>query len=211
MALIDRLAAVVFDVGGVLYSWDPRALYAKLISDPARLDWFLANVITPEWHFQHDAGRPATETTAELIEQHPDERDLIESYVPRWLETIPGPVAGMDELVDELAVRGMKLFAITNFSHEFWPRFRATAPVFRHFANVVVSGEERLMKPDPAIYALGIARFGVEPGRTLFVDDREENVEAARAAGFPGHRFVDEPTLRGQLFDPVSWSPVHQP
>lgn len=199
VALIDRLGAIMFDIGNVLYSWDIRALYAKLILDQARLDWFLANVITPEWHFQHDGGRDAADTTAELIAQYPDERDLIEAYVPRWLETIPGPVPGMIALVDELAAAGMPLYAITNFSHEFWPRFRATAPVFGHFQGVLVSGEERLVKPDPAIYALAIERFGVEPGATLFVDDREDNVEAARAAGLMGHRFVDEPTLREAL------------
>lgn len=63
--------SVVFDVGGVLYDWHPRHLYSKLIDDPARLDWFLANVITLEWHFQHDAGRPFAETSAELIERFP--------------------------------------------------------------------------------------------------------------------------------------------
>ncbi len=204
MALIDRLGAIVFDVGNVLYSWDIRALYAKLIPDPDRLDWFVANVVTPEWHFQHDAGRDAADTTAELIARYPDERALIEAYVPRWLETIPGPVAGMIELVDELAAREMPLFAITNFSHEFWPRFQAVAPVFRHFRDVLVSGEERLVKPDPAIYALAIRRFAIDPARTLFVDDREDNIEAAREAGLIALRFVDEPTLRAQLFDPAS-------
>lgn len=208
MALIDRLGAVVFDVGNVLYSWDIRALYAKLIDHPARLDWFLANVVTPEWHFQHDAGRDAVDTVDELIERFPAERVLIEAYVPRWLETIPGPVPGMIELVDELAARGVPLFAITNFSHEFWPRFRATAPVFAHFQDVLVSGEERLVKPDPAIYARAIERFGIAPARSLFVDDREENVVAARAAGFHALRFVDEAGLRTLLYsDAASLDP----
>jgi len=197
--LIDRLDAVVFDVGNVLYSWDIRALYSKLIDDPARLDWFVGNVVTPEWHFQHDAGRDLADTSAELVALYPKERELIEAYGPRWLETIPGPVPGMIALVDELAARGTALYAITNFSHEFWPRFRETAPVFAHFRDVLVSGEERLVKPDPAIYALAIAWFGVNPARTLFVDDRADNVEAARAAGFQAVQFVDEPHLRTYL------------
>ena len=200
MALIDRLHAVVFDIGNVLYSWDIRTLYAKLIPDADRLDWFLADVVTPEWHFQHDAGRDSADTVAELVAQYPGERALIEAYVPRWLETIPGPVPGMIALVEEIAARAMPLYAITNFSHEFWPRFRATAPVFAHFRDILVSGEERLVKPDPAIYALAIRRFGIDPASALFVDDRAENVEAAHAAGFVARQFVDEPTLRAQLF-----------
>lgn len=199
MALIDRLGAVVFDVGNVLYNWDIRHLYGKLIDDPARLDWFCENVVTPEWHFQHDVGRDLADTSAELIARYPDERNLIEAYGPRWLETIPGPVPGMIKLVDDIAAHGLPLFAITNFSHEFWPRFRETAPVFRHFHDVLVSGEHGLVKPDPAIYALAVRRFGIDPACALFVDDRADNVEAAREAGFQAVRFVDEPHLRTHL------------
>lgn len=193
--------SVVFDVGGVLYDWHPRHLYSKLIDDPDQLDWFLANVVTLEWHFQHDAGRPVAETSAELIERFPDYRDLIAVYDARWLETIPGPVPGMIELVDELAAAGVPLYAITNFSHEFWPRFMATAPVFRHFRDIVVSGDERLVKPDPAIFALASARFGVAPGDALFIDDRADNVAASDAAGFVGHVFDGVAPLRARLRD----------
>lgn len=193
--------SVVFDVGGVLYDWHPRHLYRKLIVDPGRLDWFLDNVVTLEWHFQHDAGRPFAETSAELIERFPDYRDLITLYDARWLETIPGPIPGMIGLVDELAAAGVPLYAITNFSHEFWPRFMATAPVFRHFRNIVVSGDERLVKPDPAIFALAAARFGIGPGDALFIDDRADNVAASEAAGFVGHVFDGVAPLRARLRD----------
>lgn len=191
--------AVVFDVGNVLYGWDIGALYAKLIPDRARLDWFLAHVVTPEWHFQHDRGRPHAETTAELMAQYPAEADLIAAYVPRWLETITGPLPGMIELVDELAARGVPIFGITNFSAEFWAMFRPTAPVFDHFRDVVVSGAEQLWKPEAGIYRLARQRFGLAPGEGLFVDDRIENVRAGAAEGFPGHHFTGAARLRQRL------------
>jgi len=191
--------AVVFDVGNVLFDWDIRALYAPLIADPARLDWFCTNVITPEWHFQHDAGRPFAETSAELIARFPGEADLIALFGARFAETITGPVPGMIPLVEQLAAAGVPLFAITNFSAEFWPGFRATAPVFDHFTDIVVSGAERLVKPDPAIYALALARFGLAPGTALFVDDRADNVEAAAANGFIGHHFDGAEGLAARL------------
>ena len=192
---------LVFDVGNVLYHWHPRHLYSKLIDDPERLDWFLANVVTLDWHFQHDLGRPLAETTAELAARHPEHADLIAAYDPRWLETIPGPVEGMIELVGEVAARGVPLYAITNFSGELWPRFRATAPVFDTFAGILVSGDERLVKPDPAIYALANRRFGLAPGEAAFIDDREENVRAAEAAGMIGHHFAGAAGLRARLAD----------
>lgn len=194
-----RLRAVVWDVGHVLYDWDPRFLYRKLIPDLARLDWFLETVVTRAWHFQHDAGRPFAETSAELAAQFPDEAELIAAYGPRWLETLPGPIAGTHAIVDTLADAGIPQFGITNFSAEFWEMFRPTAPIFDHFRDIIVSGRERIVKPDPAIYALARARFGLGDGEALFVDDNAANVEAARAAGWHAHLFGDAGALRAEM------------
>ena len=193
------IRAVVFDVGHVLYGWDIGALYTKLIPEPAYRDWFLSHVVTPEWHFQHDRGRPSAETIPELQAQFPAEAELIAAYAPRWLETITGPVPGMPEIVAELDVAGVPLFAITNFSAEFWERFRPTAPIFDRFRDVVVSGTEKLFKPEPEIYRLALRRFGLAPGEGLFVDDRIENVRAGAAEGFPGHHFTGAARLRTRL------------
>lgn len=193
------IRAVVLDVGHVLYGWDIGALYAKLIPDRVYRDWFLANVVTPDWHFQHDRGRSLAETIPELQAQFPAEAELIASYDSRWLETITGPVPGMHEIVAELDAAGVPLFAITNFSDELWARFRPTAPVFDRFRDVVVSGAERMFKPEPEIYTLALKRFGLAPGEGLFVDDRIENVRAGQANGFPGHHFTGAARLRQRL------------
>lgn len=191
--------AVVFDVGNVIVEWDVRAFYARLIPDLDRLDWFLANVVTPAWHFQHDAGRAFAETSAELIARFPAEADLIRIFGPCFNQTVPGPVPGMIELVEQLAAARVPLFAITNFSHEFWPPFRAQWSVFDHFTDVIVSGEERLTKPDAAIYQLARRRFGLGPGEAIFIDDRADNVEAAVANGFVGHLFTGHGPLAAEL------------
>lgn len=192
--------AVVFDVGHVLVEWDARHLYRKLIADDDALDAFLRDVVTPAWHFQHDAGRPFVETSAELIARFPHHADLIAAWGPRFNETIPHTLPGMREIVDELAARNVPLYAITNFSGEFWSAFRQReAELFAPFRDIVVSGDERLTKPDPAIYRLALERFGLGPGEGLFVDDKLENIEAAQANGFVGHQFVDASTLRARL------------
>lgn len=196
---MNSTKAVVFDVGRVLVEWDLRHLFAKLIDDQAELDWFLTNVITPEWHFQHDAGRPLAEMTAELAAIHPQYALHIEAYRTRFNESIPGPVPGSFEIVDELSARGVPLFAITNFGEEFWQMFRPTQPIFDHFSDIIVSGTEKLMKPDPAIYALALKRFGLLPGEAIFIDDNLGNVEAACINGFAGHHFRDAKLLRAEL------------
>lgn len=190
---------MVFDVGHVLYGWDIAALYRKLIPDDAKRDWFLSHVVTADWHFQHDRGRSIVETIPELQVQYPAEADLIAAYGPRWLETITGPIAGMHELVAALDDAGVPLFAITNFSDEFWAMFRPTAPIFDRFQDIVVSGTEKLWKPEAEIYRLARNRFGLAAGEGLFVDDRIENVRGGAAEGFPGHHFTGVARLRQRL------------
>ena len=193
------MRAVVFDVGNVLFNWDIGALYQRLIPDRTRRDWFLAHVVTPEWHFQHDRGRPLAETIPELQAKYPAEAELIATYRQYWLETITGAVAGMPALVAELVAARVPLFGITNFSAELWDVFRPTAPIFDDFEDIVVSGAEMLWKPEPPIYRLALQRFGLAPGEGLFVDDRIENVRAGEAEGFPGHHFTGAARLRTRL------------
>ncbi len=191
---------VVFDIGNVLVDWDSRAFYARHIADPARLDRFLAEVATLDWHKQHDAGRDFAETSAELIALFPEEEANIRLWGERFNDQIGPILPGMAELVRDLAQAGVPLYAITNFSHEFWPPFAAReATLLAPFRDILVSGEVKLIKPDPAIYALALERFGLTPGEALFVDDRPENVAAAEAGGFHGHVFQDAEKLRKVL------------
>lgn len=194
-----KITTVVFDVGKVLFKWDLRYLFTKLIDDEQELEYFLTHVVTPEWHFQHDEGRPLAEMSAERSAEFPQYAALIDAYVTRFNETIPGPVEGSLEIVSELVERRVPLFAITNFGAEFWEMFRPTEPIFDHFRDVIVSGVEKLVKPDPAIYALALRRFGLRPGEAIFIDDNLDNVVSARANGFVAHHFNDSDSLRNEL------------
>ncbi len=197
---MGRPDAVIFDIGNVLFTWHPRFLYERLIEDDRALDAFLRDVVTHEWHFQHDAGRPFAETSAELTAQFPEHADLIAAWGPRFNESVGGPVPGMIEIVEELDAAGVPLFAITNFSGEFWPPFRAAwSRLFDRFRDVVVSGDERLVKPDPAIYALALKRFGLDGPGAVFVDDNPANVAAGRDAGIHAVQFTDAAAFRAEL------------
>ena len=191
--------ATVFDVGRVLYQWDLRHLFRKLIPDEAEVERFCATVVTPEWHFQTDLGRSVAEMVAERCAEFPEHRPLIEAYASRFNESVPGPVPGSIELVERLHARGVPLYAITNFGHDFWAGFRPTAPVFALFDDIVVSGTEKRAKPDPAIFALAAQRFGRSPETMLFVDDVLANVEAARRCGWQAHHFHDAAGLEAEL------------
>lgn len=157
-------------------------------------------MLTHDWHFQHDAGRDFAETSAELIALHPHHAELIGAWGSRFGESIPGPIAGMHELVAELDEAGVPLFAITNFSHEFFPPFRAReAALFDRFRDVVVSGAEKLVKPDAAIYRLALDRFGLRAADAVFIDDNAANVAGAAAVGMEAILFTGAEPLRMRL------------
>ena len=191
--------AVVFDIGRVLIEWRMARLYERLIRDAERRAWFLAHVVTEEWHFRHDAGEPLADMIAERVALFPEWRAEIEAYGTHWLETIPGPVPGSGELVERLVARGVPLFAITNFGADTWAMFRPTFPLLDHFADVVVSGHERLVKPGAEIFDLAARRFGHAPGAMLFIDDNAANVEAAASLGWQVHHFAGAGALEADL------------
>lgn len=196
---MSGIDAVVFDVGRVLVQWDLRRLLARVVEDPERLAHVKNEVITEEWHFRHDAGEALADLVAERKAQFPGNEDVLDAYATRFLETIPGNVPGTHEIVRELSARGVPLYVITNFASPFWREFRASEPLFDLFSDIVVSGDEKLVKPDPAIYELAASRFGHAPQRMLFIDDRADNIDGAAALGWNVHHFHGADALRADL------------
>ncbi|WP_321475849.1 HAD family phosphatase [uncultured Paludibaculum sp.] len=190
---------VIFDLGGVLIDWNPRYLYRKLIDDEQAMERFLAEVCTSEWNEQQDAGRPWHEATALLRAQHPDQAPLIDAYWLRWDEMLGGSNDGTVALVQALKTRGYRLYALTNWSHETFPVARRRFPFLQWFDGIVVSGDERLVKPDAAIYRLLLERYAVNPRGALYIDDSSRNVAAAEALGLHGWHFHDAEGLRAHL------------
>lgn len=136
---------------------------------------------------------------AERIAEYPDHADLIRAYRARFNETIPGPVPGMVALVTQLAAAGVPLYIIGNFGDEFWDKFRPTQPIFDLFMDAIISGKEKLLKPDPAIFHAALTRFALEPHQALFIDDVPANVAGAESIGIRSHQFIDAPTVRAWL------------
>jgi 2-haloacid dehalogenase len=191
--------AVVFDLGGVLIDWDPRHLYRKLLADEAAVEEFLATVCTPEWNAELDRGRPFAEGVAELVERHPEHAAAIAAYHERWPEMVAGDIPGTVEVLAELRAAGVPLYALTNWSAETFAITRGRFEFLEWFDGLMVSGEERITKPDPAIFQLLLDRFGLDPAATVFVDDSEANVAAARRLGIDAIRFTGHDELRREL------------
>lgn len=193
------VTAVIFDIGGVLVDWDPRHLFRKLFDDPAEMERFLGEICTPDWHDRLDAGRPVTEAIEELAARHPEKAALIIAYRDRFAEMFRGEIEGSVALLHHLHDRGMPLFALTNFSADWFGDFCRNYPFTTLFRDILVSGADKLIKPDPRIYRLALSRFGLDADQTLFIDDRAENVAAAERQGLQTHHFTGSDGLARKL------------
>jgi 2-haloacid dehalogenase len=191
---------VIFDLGGVLIDWNPRHLYRKLFAgDEAAMEHFLAHVCTSEWHARHDAGERFVDTRGELKARFPHHAALIDAFGDRHDEMFAGPIAPSVALLERLAARGTKLYALTNFPPDSFPIAKARFAFLSRFRDIVVSGHERVMKPDPRIYRILIERNGIDARKAVYIDDNATNAEAARALGMHGIHFRDAAALEAEL------------
>ena len=191
--------AVLFDVGNVIVRWDPRTLYSKIFPDPAERDRFLAEVCTLKWHTEHDRGRPMADGVALLTAQFPEHAEAIDAWRSRWWEMFSGPIAETTDAIEALHERGVALFGLTNMAQETAAGTFAMHRAFGFMRDIVVSGDEGLIKPDPRIFELTCRRVGLEPQEIFFIDDSAANIAAAEALGFRVHHFVDPAGLRPAL------------
>lgn len=191
---------VIFDLGNVLIDWNPRHLYRKLFgADTEAMERFLAEVCNGAWNECQDAGRTWEEGIKEAIARHPDHEELIRAYHQRWDEMLGGPIAESVALLRELRDGGTRLLALTNWSRETFPIARERYDFLSWFEGILVSGDEGVIKPDPAIYRLLISRFDVDVTRAVFTDDNIRNVEGARQAGLQALHFTGAQQLRAEL------------
>jgi 2-haloacid dehalogenase len=190
---------VVFDIGNVLVLWEPRALYRKIFATEEEVERFIANVCNHDWNLEQDRGRSFAEAVIETSARFPQHADAIAAYDRRWHETVLGPIEGSVEILEELEQHGTPLFAITNFNQHKFKETLERFPFLRRFRDIVVSGDERLLKPDPAIYRRLLERNALAAADCVFIDDSAKNVTGAEAVGMKGIHFTGPEALRADL------------
>lgn len=191
---------VVFDIGNVLLRWDPRHLYRRIFADETQMEWFLSHVCTPDWNLEQDRGRDWDEAVALLVKDHPTHESAIRAFHERWPETVSGTFEQNVDLLLRLRKAGVPNYSITNFSGPKFILAQERFPFLAGFDGVVVSGDEKLLKPDHAIYRLLLDRYDLEAEDCVFIDDSKANVEAARGVGMHTIHYAGEQVdLAGEL------------
>jgi 2-haloacid dehalogenase len=197
---MPKRSVAVFDLGGVLIDWNPRYLYRKLFSgDDSAMEHFLANVCTSNWNSQQDAGRSLAEACALLCSKYPQHSKMIDAWRERYDEMLGGPIQDAVELLAELRSADVPIYALSNWSSETFPAAWKRFDFLHWFNGILLSGEVRLLKPDPRIYRRFCETHAVDPAEAIYVDDLKPNVEGAVALGMHGIHFTDPAALRREL------------
>lgn len=198
---MTKIRAVLFDVGNVLITWHPENLFRKMIPDDDRRAHFLNTVVPMDWHMNHDAGVTFAENRKAPLEKFPDFADEIHAFDTRFDEMLGEPIQETMAVVEELHEKGVPLYALTNMPQEKAEMVFSKIPVWSRIRDAVISGDEKITKPDPAIYELALKRMGLTAPEVFFTDDSQANIEAAKRMGFVTHLFDSPETLRPALVE----------
>ena len=196
---MNKADVVIFDFGGVLVDWNPHYLYDPYFGSREKADWFLANICNSAWNVQMDGGKPFEEGIAERVGEYPEWEKEIRMYRSEWLKMMGGQIPGMQEVVEDLKAQGYRLYGLTNWAADTFALVRHTYPVFDLLDGIVVSGEEKVAKPDPRIFRILFERYRVNPSEAVFIDDNKPNIDAARALGLQTILFQSAEQLRESL------------
>ena len=170
----------LFDLGGVFFDWDPNHFYKDIFDTEDEIKFFLTNVCNDEWNIKQDAGRTIIEAESELIPLFPKYEEEIRMYYKNHRKMIRGTFDLSIKILEKLKKLNYDCYVLSNWSAETFIGMVDDYPFLHKFDGLLISGEDNLMKPDTAIYKLAIKRFNLVPKETVFIDDKLENINAAR-------------------------------
>jgi len=187
---------IIFDLGAVLIDWNPQHLYRKLMADDEQRQYFLDNICTSDWNEEQDARRSLADGTEFLVSKHPEHEENIRAFYSRWDEMLAGPIQGTVDIFKALKESGKyKIYALSNWSAETFEIAQREFDFLNWFDGMVVSGVEKIRKPDPAFYNLLLTRYQVKPEEAVFIDDNYRNILAAEALGIQSVHFTSADEL----------------
>ncbi len=174
----------LFDLGGVFFDWDPHYFYKDIFIDKKERDNFLNNICNDEWNNKQDAGRLIKDAENDLIQKFPYYEDKIRLYYKNHHRMFRKIFQTSVDILHELKNNKYECYVLSNWSWETFLGMDKKYPFLNQFDDLIISGKEKLVKPDAQIYKLAIKRFNLIPEETIFIDDKKENIDAANKLGF---------------------------
>ena len=195
---MSYINTIIFDFGGVLIDWNPRYMYRNEFEEISEMEYFLDKVCTDDWNLQQDKGRTLAEGTRILQEKFPEHAVKIRLYYDQWEKMVKGDIPQNVALLRKLKEK-YKLYGLTNWSAETFPIVFNRYPFFTLFDGIVISGEEKLIKPDKEIFELLLERYHLKAENALFIDDNRNNIQVAKEMGFATIYVQEKTDLKNEL------------
>jgi 2-haloacid dehalogenase len=195
---MNNINTIIFDFGGVLIDWNPRYMYRDEFEESSEMEDFLNRVCTDDWNLQQDKGRSLTEGTRILQEKFPEHVEKIRLFYDQWEKMIKGDIAQNVTLLQKLKEK-YKLYGLTNWSVETFPIVFKRYSFFALFDGIVISGAEKMIKPDKKIFELMLERYHLKAENSLFIDDNINNIRAAKEMGFATIHVQEKTDLKREL------------
>ncbi|UKB85208.1 HAD family phosphatase [Chryseobacterium sp. MEBOG06] len=189
---------IIFDLGGVLLDWNPRYFYRNIFKDPAEMEWFLSNICTDDWNLEQDRGRTFEEGISILKRKYPQHSVNIQFYFSQWEKMLIGEIPGTVHVLKELKKK-YAIYGLTNWSEETFPIAYNRFDFFKLLDGIVVSGTEKMIKPDKEIFRVLLDRYNLKAEDCLFIDDNKDNIQSASELGFESIHFSSANQLSSVL------------
>ena len=189
----------LFDLGGVFFDWDPDHFYKNVFENIEEREFFLAEVCNDHWNVQQDAGRSIAEAELELIPKFPHYEKEIKMYYKNHRKMIRGVFEESIDILKKLKDKNYDCYVLSNWSAETFEGMTDDYPFLKLFDGLLISGEDKLIKPDHAIYQLARDRFNLNPEETVFIDDKLENIQAAQEMNFKTIHLTDPNIIKTEI------------
>lgn len=195
-----KIKNIVFDFGGVLMDWDPRYYFKTYFNDDEKMEYFLKNIAQDEWNIEQDRGRSLSEGTEIQVKKFPEWEKEIRAFYDNWTVMLKSDIPQNVDILRQLKNTDYQLFGLTNWSEETFPYALENYDFFQIFeGKIVVSGTEKLIKPDPKIWYVLLERYNIHAEESVFIDDNEKNIEMAKSLGFKTIHVQPDTDLKQEL------------
>ena len=192
---------IVFDLGGVVFRWQPDTIIASVFDDESTRDLVKKEIFEHRDWVELDRGTIALDSA---IQRGAARTGLSVRDVERLLRAVPvflTPIEQTIELIRRLAVTANRLFVLSNMHLASIAHLEEQHDIWDVFHGVVISSRIKTVKPEIRIYEYLLDRYRLEPAETIFIDDTPENLDAAASLGIRPIRFFDPAQCERALSD----------
>ena len=189
----------LFDLGGVFFDWHPKYFYKSIFSSEKEMNYFLTYICNDEWNIKQDAGKLIKDAENELIQKFPQYSKEIKMYYANHRKMIRKIYQSSVDKLLELKSLNYLCYVLSNWSAETFVGMKDDYPFLNEFDDLLISGENKLKKPDLAIYELAISKFKLVPEKTVFIDDNLENITVAKKLNFKTIHLIDPNKIKEEI------------